>query len=305
MPERKVLFGVGLGAWNGADIGEVSEVLRCATQADRDGLDLFAIADHPYFGDRLDAYATLGFILGQTSKLTGVATVTNLPSRPAPVLARTITSLSALSGGRIVLGIGAGGLWDEIVKLGARRLERGSAVRALEEAITLVKALSDGGDPVTFRGEFYQVSGLDPAPVATPPIWTGAIGPKSLALTGRLADGWVPGFAPDWLSPLYRESRPLIDNAAVAAGRDPAAISTIYNFGGRITSGPLSQTRDGDGRWIGGSAEQWVDELTAAVLEHDAAGFVYRSTDDIPAEIAVGRWAQEIVPAVREEVAKA
>jgi len=234
-----------------------------------------------------------------------VVTVTNLPSRPAPVLARTVTSLSALSGGRVVLGIGAGGLWDEIVKLGVRRLDGGSAVRAVEEAITLVRALSGGGDPVTFDGDFYQVSGLAPAAVPVPPIWTGAGGPQSLSVTGRLADGWVPGRASDWLSPLFRQSRPLIDEAAVAAGRDPVTIATIYNFGGRITPAALSPTRDGDGRWIGGSVQQWIDELTAAVLEHHATGFIYRTTDDTPADIALRRWAQEIVPAVRQAVAKA
>jgi Iap family predicted aminopeptidase len=77
---------------------------------------------------------------------------------------------------------------------------------------------------------------------------------------------------------------------------------TIFNFGGRITAEPLPQARDGEGRWVGGSASQWVDELTAAVLEHGAAGFVFRSTDDTPADVALGRWAQEVVPAVRQAV---
>ena len=50
-------------------------------------------------------------------------------------------------------------------------------------------------------------------PVPAPPVWTGAIGPKALAVTGRLADGWVPGRGADWLSAGYRESRPVIDEA--------------------------------------------------------------------------------------------
>jgi alkanesulfonate monooxygenase SsuD/methylene tetrahydromethanopterin reductase-like flavin-dependent oxidoreductase (luciferase family) len=219
------------------------------------------------------------------------------------MLARTITSLSALSGGRIVLGIGAGGLWDEIAKLGAPRLGPGAAVRALEEAITLVRALSGGGGPVTFDGEFYQVSALEPAPVPAAPVWTGSVGPKSLAVTGRLADGWIPGHAADWLSPRYRESRLIIDEAATAAGRDPGDIATIYNLPGVIPSASLATTRDGDGRWIGGSAEQWVEELTGAVLEHGASGFVHFPAGDASADLALGRWSQEIVPAVREAIA--
>lgn len=83
----------------------VAESVNLITQADRDGLDLFTVADHPYFGAKLDAYALVSFLLGQTERIAGMVTVTNLPSRPAPVLARTITSLSTLSGGRILLGI--------------------------------------------------------------------------------------------------------------------------------------------------------------------------------------------------------
>src|SRR5487761_1130886 len=97
---------------------------------------------------------------------------------------------------------------------------------------------------------------------------------------GRAADGWVPSMGSDWLSLRYRESRPVIDEAAGAAGRDPAEIVDVFNFGGRITSAPLAQTRDEDGRWIGGSPEQWIEEMTSAVLAHRAGGFIFRSTDD-------------------------
>lgn len=302
MADRKVMFGVGLGAWNGTGTDQAAAALTLAAQADEQGLDLFTTADHPYFADRLDAYALVSFILGRTSRISGLVTVTNVPSRPAPMLARAVTSLSVLSGRRIVLGVGAGFLWDEIVRLGVPRLEPGAAVQGMAEAITLVRALSGGGDPVTFDGSVYHVSGLAPAAEPAPPIWTGSVGPKSLAVTGRLADGWVPSRGSDWLSPLYLQSRPVIDEAAVEAGRDKSDVVTIYNFGGRITAEPLSQTRDGDGRWVGGSVGQWVDELTAAVLEHQAAGFMFRSTDDTPAGVALGRWAQEIVPAVRQAV---
>jgi alkanesulfonate monooxygenase SsuD/methylene tetrahydromethanopterin reductase-like flavin-dependent oxidoreductase (luciferase family) len=133
------------------------------------------VADHPYFGDKLDAYALTAFLLGRTERITGMVTVTNLPSRPAPVLARTLTSLSALSGGRVILGIGAGAIWDMITKLGVPRLDGGAAVRAMAEAITLVRALSGGGDPVTFDGEFYHVGGLDPAAAPAPRVFTGSV----------------------------------------------------------------------------------------------------------------------------------
>jgi len=292
----RVVFGFGADR----GFGERPDLLSLTRQADADGLDLFSVADHPYLGDRLDAYAALGFVLGATRRLGGLVNVTNLPTRPAPVLARTATSLSALSGGRVVLGMGAGGRWDRIADLGVPRLSPGAAVEAFEEAIVLIRRLAGGGEPVSYQGRYYQVDQISPAPVPAPPVWTGSVGRKSLAATGRVADGWLPGHAADWLSPRYRESRPVIDEAAAAVGRDPSAIRTVFNLPGRITRQPLAATRDADGRWLGGSPGQWIEELTGAVLEHQATGFMlfapsFGSVD--PTTLTI--WAREIAPAVR------
>lgn len=96
----------------------------------------------------------------------------------------------------------------------------------------------------------------------------------------------------------------IIDEAAAAVGRDPREIRTIYNLPGRITDRPLAATRDSDGRWLGGSVNQWVEELTGAVREHQASGFTLFSpsggTTDV---VSLGRWANEIVPGVREATA--
>jgi alkanesulfonate monooxygenase SsuD/methylene tetrahydromethanopterin reductase-like flavin-dependent oxidoreductase (luciferase family) len=293
----------GFGAHSG--IEDIPELLRMVQQADRDGLDIFTLSDHPYLGGRVDAYAALGFILGRTRRIAGFANVTNLPTRPAPMLARTVTSLSALSGGRVVLGMGAGGLWDRIADMGVPLLSPGDAVDAFEEAIVLVKLLSGGGPPVTYQGKHYQVNQIEPAPVPAPPVWTGSVGRKSLAATGRVADGWIPGHAADWLSERYRTSRPVIDDAAASVGRDPREIRTVFNFPGRITDRPLPATRDSEGRWIGGSVGQWVEELTGAVLEHGASGFTLFSADHgAPDLTLLARWAQDVVPAVREAIAK-
>ena len=296
-----VHFGIGVST----AVAAVPDTLRLAVQVDRAGLDLLTVSDHPYHADRLDAYAEIGVLLGRTERISGLVSVTNLPTRPASMLARTVTSLSALTGGRIVLGMGVGGLWDDIARLGFTKLTPGQAVRAFEEGIRLVKLLGGGGEPVTFDGEFHQVTDLEPAAAPMPPVWTGSVGPKSLAVTGRVADGWMPGHAADWLSERYRTSRPIIDKAAVDAGRDPAGIATVYNFPGRITAEPLRNTRADDGRWIGGSPEQWIEELTGAVLEHGAAGCVlFGPGGSTPDEVAAARWAEEIVPAVREATAR-
>ncbi len=299
--EHKVLFGLGLE--NG--VHQVNEILWHARVADEAGLDLFSLSDHPYFADRLDAYAALGFVLGATGNITGAVIMTNLLSRPAPILARTVTGLSTISHGRFVLGLGAGGMWEEIVALGVPRLSPGDRVRALEEAILVVRALSGGGDAVTFDGEFYQVTGLTPAAAATPPIWIGALGPRMLAVAGRHADGWIPGHLADWRSTQVAEARATIDEAVASVGRNSTDVDTIYNVSGRITSDPLPETRDDDGRWIGGGVMQWVEELTFAVLERGAAAFIYLLPpgDSITAT-TLNLWACEVVPAVREAIVK-
>jgi alkanesulfonate monooxygenase SsuD/methylene tetrahydromethanopterin reductase-like flavin-dependent oxidoreductase (luciferase family) len=300
-PDHKVLFGIGLE--NG--VHQVSEMLGHARLADDAGLDVVSLSDHPYFAGRIDAYAALGFVLGATSNITGAVIMTNLLSRPAPILARTVTGLSTISGGRVVLGMGAGGMWEEIVALGVPRLSPAARIRALEEAIMVVRALSGGGDPVTFDGEFYQVTGLTPAVAPTPPIWIGALGPKNLAVTGRHADGWIPGHLADWRSTQVAESRPIVDEAAASVGRDPADVDTIYNVSGRLERDPLPETRDDEGRWTGGGVAQWVDELTFAVFEHSAAAFIYLvPPGDSISDTALNLWAHEVVPAVREAIAK-
>ncbi len=296
MTVQDVVFGFGAHT----DVAAGPEFLRVVAAADRAGLDLFSVADHPYLGERLDAYAQLGFTLGRTERIAGFVNVTNLPTRPAPMLARTVTSLSALSGGRIVLGMGAGGRWDRIADLGVPPLSPSAAVDAFEEAIVLVRKLSGGGEPVSHDGRHYRVERIEPAPVAAPPVWTGSVGSKSLAATGRVADGWIPGHAADWRSERYRSGRRIIDAAAESVGRQPSAIRTVFNLPGEITDQPKNAPRDTDGRWVGGSVGQWVDELTEAVVEHGASGFILFSAGyGMPDPVTLGRWAEEVAPAVR------
>ena len=85
--EHGALFGVGLET----GIDQVSEILRLARVFGTAGLDLVSLTDHPYFAERIDAYATLSFVLGATTNISAAAVMTNLLSRPAPILARTAT----------------------------------------------------------------------------------------------------------------------------------------------------------------------------------------------------------------------
>ncbi|OZM76241.1 LLM class flavin-dependent oxidoreductase [Pseudonocardia sp. MH-G8] len=301
------VFGMGLDSgFNGLGVVpfDPARLIADAREADRAGLDVVSVTDHPYHHEHLEAYATIGYVLGSTSRVSGLVSVTNLACRPAPLLARTVSTMSQLSGGRLVLGIGAGVLWDEIVKFGVEPRTPGARVRMLEEGITLVRALTGGGAPVTFEGEFFRVDGLVPTATPTPPIWTGSMGPASLALTGRMADGWLPAAAQDWRSDYVAAARSTIDSAAIEAGRDPAAIATVYNLFGTITDTAVDVVRGVDSHgigWLRGTVDQWVEELTGAVEEHRAGGFVFFPVADGIDEQQKMRsqWLHEIVPAVR------
>lgn len=282
-------------------LGDRETILRMAARADQAGLDHVTLSDHPYVADLLDGYAGIAFLLGRTERLSAFVNVTNLPLRPAPMLARTASSLTVLSEGRFILGLGAGGAWDRITRMGVPELRPGAAVEAFEEAMQLVRGMSDGGRPVP--GKYYPIGALRPAAVPAPLIWTGSNGPRSLAATGRQADGWIPGRAADWLSAKYRQSRPIVDAAALEAGRKPSEVATMYNFPGAITAADVRRTRDDDNRWVGGSVAQWVEELTGAVLNHGAGGFtIFPRGGENPYEQQVTRWAEEIVPAVRAAI---
>jgi alkanesulfonate monooxygenase SsuD/methylene tetrahydromethanopterin reductase-like flavin-dependent oxidoreductase (luciferase family) len=296
----RVLLGLGLALEPG--LAAAHRLLPQARACDAAGLDVVSISDHPNYADRVDAYAALGMILGATQRISGVVNLTNIGIRSAPLLARTVSGLSALSDRRVILGVGAGSMWDELSRLGVTPRSPAESVQSMEETIAVVRALTGGGPPVDFTGRFYQLNAADPSSEPTPPIWTGSQGPRSLAVTGRFADGWIPAHAADWRSSLVARSRPLIDEAAVTAGRDPSDVVTIYNLGGQITDRDLPKPRDEEGRWIGGSADQWVDELTSAVLDYDAAGLIYLPLGQ--PEAAIRRWMHEIVPGVRRAIAE-
>lgn len=285
---------VELGWFLVPDATDPPGLLDQARLAERAGFDLVGVQDHPYQRRYLDTFTLLAALAAATDRIRLFPDVANLPLRHPAMLAKAAASLDLLSGGRFELGLGAGAFWDAVSAMGGPRRSPGEAVEALGEAITLLRLLWNGAPSVRFEGRHYRVAGLKPGPAPAHPIgiWVGGHGPRMLRLIGSQADGWVP--SSPYLPPeRLAAAQARIDDAAAAAGRDPAAIRRVYNISGRIT--PDS------GGFLDGPAGQWVEQLLPVVVETGIDTFVLWPSESPADQLQV--FAAEVAPALREAVA--
>jgi alkanesulfonate monooxygenase SsuD/methylene tetrahydromethanopterin reductase-like flavin-dependent oxidoreductase (luciferase family) len=216
------------------DASDQARTVEIAMAADRAGLDVVAIQDHPYQRRFLDTWTLLSFLGARTERIRLVPDVLNLPLRLPSMIAKSVASLDVLTGGRVELGIGAGAFWEAVEAMGGPRRSPGESVDALEEAIRIIRGFLDGERSLRLEGAHYRVAGAKPGPPPVHPvgIWIGAYGPRMLRLTGRLGDGWLPSVGAGYLAPEDAADRhATIDEAAESAGRDPAEIARIANIG--------------------------------------------------------------------------
>ncbi|MGH3132217.1 MAG: LLM class flavin-dependent oxidoreductase, partial [Gaiellaceae bacterium] len=194
---RPLELGVSLVP-NRADI----DLLRAlARRADELGLDLVGIQDHPYQWRYLDTFSLIADLLARTDRIRFFPDVANLPLRGPAMLAKQATALDVLSGGRFELGLGSGAFWEAIEAMGGPVRSGREALQSLEDAIHVIRAFWSGERTIAHEGRHYSVRGVHPG--EPPPhaigIWLGVGKPRALALTGRLADGWVPSLS--WATP--------------------------------------------------------------------------------------------------------
>ncbi|HYQ63128.1 LLM class flavin-dependent oxidoreductase [Actinophytocola sp.] len=281
-----VLFGANVDPSH----ADPTAPLRAAERIERAGLDLVTIQDHPYRPGFYDTWTLLTYLAARTNRVTFVPTVANLPLRPPAVLAKSAASLDVLTGGRLRLGLGAGAFWDQIVAMGGPRRAGLDRIRALDEAIDVIRALWSDARSVRAGGEFYRVRDVEPGPRpgGELAIWLGANGPRMLDLLGAKADGWQPSLLHLGLDDLPAASA-RVDAAAERAGRVPGSIRKVYNITGLV--GPESP------RPFRGSAAQWVDQLAVLVGRHGMNGFVFWPESDFDRQVE--RFAAEVVPAAR------
>lgn len=162
-------------------------------------------------------------LFGYLAAITELELVTGiiiLPQRQTALVAKQAAQVDILSQGRLRLGVGLGWNQVEYEALGMRFHDRGARV---DEQVELLRLLWTQRT-VTFHGTYESVTGagLAPLPVQRPiPIWFGAQSPPAYRRAGRLADGWFPQMRP---GPALDEARRIVEDAALAAGRDPASV---------------------------------------------------------------------------------
>jgi alkanesulfonate monooxygenase SsuD/methylene tetrahydromethanopterin reductase-like flavin-dependent oxidoreductase (luciferase family) len=246
---------------------------RIAAVADAGGLEYVGIQDHPYNAELVDTLTVITWLAGRTSSVHFFPNVANLPLRPPAMLAKQAATIDMLSGGRFELGLGAGAFTEPVTGLGGPSRTPGQARMALSEAIDIIRA-TWAGEPFSYHGTYYEAPDVRPGPRPAHDIglWLGVSAP------------YVP---PDRLPELNETI-----SAARDAGRDPGAITRLYNVMGRIT------TEDRDP--FHGPVGRWVDTLTTLHAESQMNVFVFWPSGDRERQSRV--FAEQVVPAVRSAV---
>jgi probable F420-dependent oxidoreductase len=205
------------------------------------------------FRSVLDPFAVLTIAAAATCSARLGSSVLNLPWYPPVMVARSLTTIDVVSGGRLLPGFGIG--WSPDEYQAANVPWRGRGAR-LEESLDALEAIWGPG-PAAYAGAAWTMpaSHLDLRPVQQPhpPIYLGGLSEAALARVGRRADGWLPavrlpGFAEPGLLLLQRE---VIARAAAASGRDANQIATALR--------------------VNASASTTVEEIVAAMSQIEQA----------------------------------
>lgn len=212
-------------------------VIRLAKAIEDIGYDHIDMFDHVIMGYPTDTRAApmyppqmpimeammmLSYIAAVTTRVGLGTEVLVLPQRQPTLVAKQISTLDTLSGGRVRLGVGVGWQASEYEALGENFNDRG---RRMDEAILFLRHWFRDSK-VDFDGEYYSAVAMAMEPKspqgANLPIWVGGGSPAALRRTGELGDGWLGTAGLDE----RRTARALdtIRQAAEAAGRDPASI---------------------------------------------------------------------------------
>jgi len=262
-----LVFGVNLSTAASHGTDPVAEAIR----AEGLGYDFVSANDHPNGTTPThEVWTLLAWVAARTSRIKVASRVLGVPYRSPAIVAKMAATLQGLSGGRLILGLGGGSSDEGMQALGVGPLTPRAKIDGLEDAVQIMRGVWSQRE-FSFDGSIYAVDGanFEPKPDTPIPIWLGTFGQRGLAITGRLADGWIPslGMAPPEQARLMRER---IVTAAREAGRDPGTITCIYNVEIR-----LEENRQPTPDIVSGSPEQVIERLLGFVhLGFDGMNFI-------------------------------
>lgn len=192
----KVAIGAGGATYAIEDWGELTSY---AQEAERLGVDMLWSAEAWIH----DAITPLAYLAGKTERMRLGTGIMQVGTRTPALAAMTAMTMTSLSEGRFVLGLGTSG--PQVVE-GWHGIRFAKPVERTREYIEVVR-LAVSGEPLEYKGQFYEMplpdgegKALRPTGAATPdvPIWVASIGPRNLEMTGELADGWLgTSFVPE------------------------------------------------------------------------------------------------------------
>ena len=237
-----------------------AELLAVARAADRGGFGYVACCEHVAIPRRLagamstvwyDPVATLAYLAAATERVALLSHVALAGLRHPLAGAKQYATLDRLSGGRLILGVGAGHVREEFEVLGADFERRG---RVLDETMDALKAALGEEEFPEFTGERFAFSGLGqcprPAQTPRPPLWVGGSSPAAVRRAALRGDGWLPQGDPrDVLPDRIERIRRLRDEAGLAAApftfgaiAEPLYVGTPrWEVGRRTLSGPAPE----------------------------------------------------------------
>lgn len=245
-------------------LGDLDRVLALAAPA----FESVWISDHFMTNDRirLECWTLLTWIAARYPQpLLGTIVLANSYRHP-PLLAKAAASLQAMSGGRLILGYGAGWVGDEYRGYGYPFPPLAERIEEMTEAIDLMRLLWTGG-PVSFAGRHYRLEDAlcNPVPVPPPPVMIGGDGPRyTLRAVAERADWWNTLHRP---IDLLRERSATLDDHCAAVGRDPGSITrtlvlTVFLRTDAAEARRLAGARlAGDNPAFAGSPAELVDHL--------------------------------------------
>lgn len=265
-----------------------------AQRAEQVGFDSIWLADHllhrePSHEDRgfWEAFTFLSALAATTSRIQLGSLVSCTGFRNPALLAKMADCLDEISGGRFILGVGAGWVEPEFHAFGYPFDHRGGR---FEEALQILVPLLRTGK-VNFDGRYHQAPEAVLLPRGPsqngPPIWVGGSGPRMLELTARYADGWncsAKGFDADYIATQFQRMRDACDRV----GRDPATLTLTAQIEVRVLA--PGDTRQQDDGVKSGTPEEVVGMLeTCARIGVEHIMILYEEGQDVTGVDRLGR----------------